>query len=155
MSLLQSALPPGCYLRPAQAADRQAIWKLVLGAWLDPTQLHWQQFWVIEGRGKVIACGQLRNLEAGQELGSLVVARSWRGKGLGTVLTQQLIAQATEPLFLECLGRRLQQFYQRLGFQDVVDHPSPVIPKKFRLTSALATRCHLPLFVMVHRETRP
>jgi amino-acid N-acetyltransferase len=154
MSPLPSTLPIDCNLRPAQAADRQAIWKLVLGAWLDPTQLRWQQFWVIECRQQVIACGQLRNLEAGQELGSLVVARSWRGKGLGTVLTQQLIAQATGSLYLECLGHRLQQFYQRLGFQDVVDHPSSVIPKKFRLTRTIATRFHLPLFVMVHRETR-
>jgi amino-acid N-acetyltransferase len=154
MSPLQSTLPIGCNLRPAQAADRQAIWRLVLGAWLDPTQLHWQQFWVVDFQGAVIACGQLRNLEAGQELGSLVVARSWRGRGLGTVLTQQLIAQASGPLYLECLGQRLQQFYQRLGFQDALDHPSPVIPKKFRLTRAIATRFHLPLFVMVHRETR-
>ncbi|MFP3435630.1 GNAT family N-acetyltransferase, partial [Paraburkholderia sp. SIMBA_061] len=80
--------------------------KLVLSARLDPTQLRWEQFWVIECQGEVIACGQLRNFGDDQELGSLVVAKPWRDRALGTALTQHLIAQATQPLYLECLGKR-------------------------------------------------
>lgn len=148
-------LPPDCQLRPAAAEDRQVLWKLVLSAWLDPTQLHWQQFWVIECQGEVVACGQLRNLDAGQELGSLVVALPWRRKGLGTLLTQHLIAQAKGPLYLECLGQRLRQFYQQRGFQDVEWHDRfTSIPQKFRLTHTIATLLRLPLFVMVRGESR-
>ncbi len=84
-----------------------------------PTQLRWQQFWVIESQGDVIACGQLRNFAQAQELGSLVVTPNWRGHGLATLLIQHLITQATEPLYLECLGERLAQFYKRFGFMQI------------------------------------
>ncbi|MBE9018123.1 GNAT family N-acetyltransferase, partial [Chroococcidiopsidales cyanobacterium LEGE 13417] len=79
-----STLPSGCNLRPANAKDAWAIRKLVLSAKLDPTQLRWQQFSVVECNGRVVACGQLRAFAGAQELGSLVVASNWRGKGLGS-----------------------------------------------------------------------
>lgn len=109
-------LPPGCILRRASADDIWAIRKLVLSAKLDPTQLRWSQFWVIEWEGCVIACGQLRNFPEAQELGSLVVTVAWRGQGLGSYLTKHLIQEATQPLYLECLGSRLAEFYTRFGF---------------------------------------
>jgi amino-acid N-acetyltransferase len=113
------SLPPECVLRPAQVQDTWSIRKLVLSAKLDPTQLRWQQFWVIECNGKIAACGQLRQFPDAQELGSLVVAANWRDRGFGSLLTQHLIQQATQPLYLECLGDRLARFYQRFGFAPV------------------------------------
>ena len=101
----------GCYI--------WAIRKLVLSAKLDPTQLRWSQFWVIECEQRLVACGQLRCFYEAQELGSLVVAPAWRGQGLGSYLTKHLIQQATQPLYLECLGSRLAQFYSRFGFVPV------------------------------------
>ncbi len=102
------SLPSGCVLRKATSSDRWPIRLLVFSAKLDPTQLNWQQFWVIEcdaygGQSlrHLVACGQLRNFSGAQELGSLVVAPSWRGRGLGTLLTQHLINTATQPLYLE------------------------------------------------------
>lgn len=100
-------LPNTCKLRPAKQEDIWAIRVMVMGALLDPTQLRWQQFWIIECSGKTIACAQLRTFPDAQELGSLVVAKDWRNKGLGTVLSQHLIQQARQPLYLECLGDRL------------------------------------------------
>ena len=111
-----SILPAGCMLRKACAKDIWAIRKLVLSAKLDPTQLRWSQFWVIESEGRVVACGQLRSFPEAQELGSLVVAPAWRGRGLGSFLVKHLIQEATEPLYLECVGCRLAQFYTRFGF---------------------------------------
>lgn len=109
-------LPPECVLRPASAEDIWAIRKLVLSAKLDPTQLRWFQFWVIEFEGRIVACGQLRSFSGAQELGSLVVASGWRDRGLGSYLVNHLIQSATQPLYLECLGSRLAKFYTRFGF---------------------------------------
>ena len=111
-----SILPAGCMLRKACAKDIWAIRKLVLSAKLDPTQLRWSQFWVIECMGRVVACGQLRSFAGAQELGSLVVAPAWRDRGLGSFLVKHLIQEATEPLYLECLGSRLAKFYTCFGF---------------------------------------
>ena len=109
-------LPPGCILRQAGASDIWAIRKLVLSAKLDPTQIRWSQFLVVACEGHVVACGQLRSFPGAQELGSLVVAPAWRGRGLGSFLVKHLIQQATEPLYLECLGSRLARFYKHFGF---------------------------------------
>jgi amino-acid N-acetyltransferase len=109
-------IPAGCVLRPARAGDIWAIRKLVLSAKLDPTQLRWSQFWAIECEGRVVACGQLRGFSGAQELGSVVVAPDWRDRGLGSLLVKHLIREATEPLYLECLGSKLVQFYTRFGF---------------------------------------
>ena len=63
-----SSLPLGCILRPASVSDIWAIRKLVLSAKLDPTQLRWSQFWVIECEQRLVACGQLRCFSEAQEL---------------------------------------------------------------------------------------
>ncbi len=129
------SLPSGCVLRKATSADKWSIRLLVFSAKLDPTQLNWQQFWVIECNRNLVACGQLRNFSGAQELGSLVVASAWRGRGLGTLLTQHLINTATQPLYLECLGERLAQFYSRFGFVPIFFEDLPQFPR----TSGLST----------------
>lgn len=116
---MRNSLPLGCVLRSARAKDLWPIRKLVLSAKLDPTQIRWSQFWVIECEGRIVACGQLRCFPGAQELGSLVVAPTWRGRGLGSYLVKYLIQQATQPLYLECLGSKLVQFYLRFGFVPV------------------------------------
>jgi amino-acid N-acetyltransferase len=120
---------------------------------LDPTQLHWSQFWVIECSETIVACGQLRSFAGAQELGSLVVTREWRDRGLGTYLTAHLIQQATDPLYLECLGRRLAQFYQRLGFVPVSWQELPRSLKwKFGLSTLGARVLRIPITVMQYPD---
>lgn len=132
---MHNSLPLGCVLRPARTGDIWAIRKLVLSAKLDPTQIRWSQFWVIECNQRVVACGQLRCFPGAQELGSLVVASAWRDRGLGSYLVKHLIQQATQPLYLECLGRKLVKFYNRFGFVPVSwqELPQP-LKWKFGLT---------------------
>jgi amino-acid N-acetyltransferase len=135
MSIYSASLPTGCTMGRATEQDHWPIIRLVLRAKLDPTQLRWQQFWVIEYQQEVIACGQLRSFECAQELGSLVVAETWRDRGLGSLLTQHLIAEATQPLYLECLGKPLVQFYARFGFVPVEWKNLPrSLQAKFRLS---------------------
>jgi len=128
-------LPQGCIVRKATSNDASSICWLVLKAKLDPTQLKWQQFWLVECDSNVIACGQLRNFQDAQELGSLVVAKKWRNRGLGTLLTQHLIDQATQPLYLECLGDKLVSYYTKFGFVPIDFQDLPVsLKSKFRLS---------------------
>lgn len=149
-----SANPKQWQLRPAEARDIWPIRRLVLGAGLDPTQLRWQQFWVIERQGNIIACGQLRRFEGAQELGSMVVHPSWRHQGIGRALGRHLIQQADSPLYLECLGQRRVRFYRQLGFQPVDSTQLPAaIGRKFALTQTLARLLRLPLFIMAWQET--
>ncbi|MEG5049176.1 MULTISPECIES: GNAT family N-acetyltransferase [unclassified Microcoleus] len=141
--------PPQCVIRPACAQDIKSIRILVWSARLDPTQLRWEQFWVIQCEGKLAACGQLRKFAGAQELGSLVVAKNWRDRGLGSYLTKYLIQQATEPLYLECLGKRLASFYTRFGFVEVSVQELPQSLKlKFALSQLAKTLFKIPVTIM-------
>lgn len=127
-------LPSECVLCPASASDIWEIRKLVFSAKLDPTQLRWQQFSVIECNSKIVACGQLRSFSEAQELSSLVVLPAWRNQGLGSHLVKHLIQQASQSLYLECASW-LEQFYTRFGFVSVSwrEVRSP-LKEKFRFT---------------------
>ncbi len=145
-------LPDRCHLRPARSEDMGVIRGLVLRALLDPTQMQWQQFWVVVCETNVIACGQLRRYGAAQELGSLVVQPGWRGQGIGTALTCHLVAQAEGLLYLECLGQGRAIFFARLGFTKASWQTMPAeMAAKFRLTRRLATLLPIPLQVMEYR----
>ncbi|MCT7966558.1 GNAT family N-acetyltransferase [Laspinema sp. D1] len=126
------SLPPGCMLRPARSEDLGRIRKLVFQAKLDPTQLHWENFFVIELEDKIIACGQLRQFSRCQELGSLVVEKSWRDRGLGSYLVRHLVEEATAPVYVECMGW-LVDFYEQLGFVKIAweNLPKPLKIKFF------------------------
>lgn len=154
------SLPSGYVLRKATSGDQWSIRLLVFSAKLDPTQLNWQQFWVIECDENLVACGQLRNFSGAQELGSLVVASGWRGRGLGTLLTQHLINTATQPLYLECLGERLAQFYSRfdfvpISFEDLPQFPSTrglsTLKGKFRFSQLAKRLLRVPVVFMEYR----
>ncbi len=146
------SLPSGCILRKATSADKWSIRLLVFSAKLDPTQLRWQQFWVIECNEDLVACGQLRNFSGVQELGSLVVARAWRNRGLGTFLTQHLINTAMQPLYLECLGERLAQFYTCFGFVPVSFKDLPQSLKgKFGISQLAKRLIKVPVVFMQYQ----
>ncbi|MEG4231090.1 GNAT family N-acetyltransferase [Microcoleus sp. Pol11C3] len=152
MTEFSVSLPPECVLRQASEQDIKSIRMLVWSAKLDPTQLRWEQFWVIECEGKLAACGQLRNFAGAQELGSLVVAKDWRDRGLGSYLTKYLIQQATEPLYLECLGKRLASFYTRFGFVEVSVPELPQSLKfKFGLSQLAKTLFKIPVTIMQYQ----
>jgi amino-acid N-acetyltransferase len=146
------SLPVGCVLRPATTKDIGSIRKLVWSEKLDPTQLRWQQFWVIEFQGQLVACGQLRNFSGAQELSSLVVATSWRDRGLGSFLTKHLIQEATGPLYLECLGKRRALFYSRWGFVPVSWRDLPKSLKlKFGFTQLAKRLFQIPVVIMEYQ----
>ncbi|MEG4317923.1 MULTISPECIES: GNAT family N-acetyltransferase [unclassified Microcoleus] len=149
---INCSLPSECTIREASAQDIKSIRRLVWSAKLDPTQLRWEQFWAIDCEGKLAACGQLRKFTGAQELGSLVVAQDWRDRGLGSYLTKYLIEQATEPLYLECLGKRLASFYTRFGFVEVSVQDLPQSLKfKFGLSQLAKNLFRVPVTIMQYR----
>ncbi len=155
MNQINLSLPSECILRKATSADRWSIRLLVFSAKLDPTQLRWQQFWVIECNEDLVACGQLRNFSGVQELGSLVVVQTWRNCGLGTFLTQHLINTATQPLYLECLGERLAQFYSRFGFIPVSFEDLPQSLKgKFGISQLAKKLIRVPVVFMQYQVSK-
>ena len=145
-------IPCDYTLRAAAAEDQWSIRWLVLSAGLDPSQIRWSQFWLLEKEGRLVGCGQLRSFGDVQELGSLVIARPFRHQGLGSILTQHLTQQASSPLYLECLGQKLVQFYSQLDFEvtELADLP-PSLQRKFTLTHNLARFLPWPLVVMKYR----
>ncbi|BCL39634.1 GNAT family N-acetyltransferase [Nostoc sp. MS1] len=86
---------------------------------LEPSQLKWKQFWIIEANNHLIAFGQLRNFKFTQELGSIFVVPNWRNRGIGSFLVKHLVSQAEYPIYLKCLTSKLSKFYINKGFVPV------------------------------------
>jgi amino-acid N-acetyltransferase len=146
----------GVTLRPAGAEDAAAIKALVHGARLNPFGLSWQRFTVaVDARGRIVGCVQLKRHRGGsRELASLVVARPWRGRGIGRALIRHTKRKAGLPLWLMCAGR-LAPFYRRFGFRQVTQagampHYFAAIYLLFRLFGRFARR-ERRLAVMVWR----
>lgn len=145
-------LPPECMLRRARPEDMSSVRELVRSESLDPTQMRWEQFWVIACGGRVVACGQLRRFPSVQELGSLVVAPTWRGRGFGSVLVERLVQEATEPLYLECPAER-ESFYAGFGFVRAAWRHLPwPLKVKFGLSKIASALLNWSLIIMQYQE---
>lgn len=103
-------------LRPAHQGDQAQIRRLVRGARLNPFDLNWQRFWVVEEGGRLQAVGQVRHHRDGsRELASIVTVPEKRGAGLATTVIRELVAREAGPVYLTCRPE-LVGFYARLGF---------------------------------------
>jgi amino-acid N-acetyltransferase len=81
------------YIRPALPVDQDAIVGLVRSERLNPNGLHWPNFLVATENDRLIGAVQLRRHQDGaRELGSLVVERTSRGRGLAARLIDTLTA---------------------------------------------------------------
>jgi N-acetylglutamate synthase-like GNAT family acetyltransferase len=115
-------------IRPATDADQRVIRRMVQGACLDPTGLHWSHFVVAENDGKVIGIGQLRPYPKGPELGSLVVRKAYRSRGIGGQIIERLLASQPGDVYLECQSD-LAFYYSRFGFEEIRWQGSPLYLK--------------------------
>jgi amino-acid N-acetyltransferase len=72
---------------------------------------------------------------------------------LGGILTQHLIHQATLPLYLECLGQQLAQFYIRFGFTPVAfDNLPPSLKRKFGISHLGKKLIRIPVVFMQYSQ---
>ncbi len=120
-------------IRAARAEDQATIVGLVRAARLDPSNLHWQNFVVAEADGQIVGCGQIRPDPGLRELGSMVVRKAYRHRGMGAEIVRTLQAGTQPPLFLECPAYRVS-FYAQFGFRVV---PHRAVPWKLRLKATL------------------
>ena len=82
------------------------------------------------------------------------MAKDRRDRGLGSYLTKYLIQQATEPLYLECLGKRLASFYTRFGFREAAWQELPQSLKfKFGLSQLAKTLFKIPVTIMQYKKS--
>lgn len=75
----------------------------------------WQQFWVIEFQGQLIACAKLCCHRQYSALFNVLVAAHWRSQGVGSYLVGYLAATSPKPLYLACTLNNIE-FYARFGF---------------------------------------
>jgi amino-acid N-acetyltransferase len=110
-------------VRPARAADQAAIDALVRSEPLNPHGLDWQRFRVAVAGARVVGAVQLRrHADGSRELGSLVVAREHRGRGLAAQLIEALLADHAGPVHL-VTARANVPHYRRWGFATVAARP--------------------------------
>jgi amino-acid N-acetyltransferase len=103
-------------IRPATAEDQPHIISLARGERIKPIGLRWPKFMIAEQDGRVIGAVQLRNHPDGsRELGSLVVAAPYRGRGVAARLLDRRLAEASGRVFV-ITGGVHADYYRRWGF---------------------------------------
>jgi amino-acid N-acetyltransferase len=125
-------------VRPAAIGDVPAIHHLLeiyaaqgnlLPRTLSELYRHLRDFFVIEADGRVAACGALEIFtdDLG-EVRSLVVDDAWKGRGLGRMLVERLIAEARAIGLKRLMALTyVPAFFHKLGFQTV---PKETLPEK-------------------------
>ena len=103
-------------IRPAGEEDRRVIRKMVFAENLDPTSLKWQNFLVAELVGSIVGIGQVRKHRGCRELGSLVVLKEYRERGIAGRLMAELEKAAGYPIFLFCEAK-MEGYYTGHGYE--------------------------------------
>ncbi len=106
------------HIRPARGEEQAHLRSLIRAAQLDPMNVHWENFLVAEEDKRIIGIGQVKPYPGARELGSLVVVKRKRERGVGAAIINALIARESGPLFLFCLQFR-EPYYTKFGFRRV------------------------------------
>lgn len=123
-------------LEAARAQDAAEIKSMVRGESLNPLGLDWRRFTVVRkwADGEILGCVQIKpHGDGSQELASLVVKESWRGRGIGSHLVRHCQKQHNRRLYLTCRGR-LGSYYRQFGFKAV---PLAGMPPYFKRLARL------------------
>jgi amino-acid N-acetyltransferase len=112
-------------IRPAAARDQPHILALARGERLKPTGLDWPRFVVADDEGKIVGAVQLRSHPDGsKELGSLVVAPAFRGRGVAARLIEKRLAGATGRVLIITAAIHAD-YYRRWGFRRIKPGDAP------------------------------
>ena len=125
-------------LRPATAADQEAIKTLIRSVGINPLSLKWPYFILaVDNHGQMIGCGQVKQHRDGShELASIAVVKAWRKKGVARSLIEHLIMHSQEEvLWLTCMSP-LRPFYQQFAFREVTngEEMTPYFRHLYRFT---------------------
>lgn len=126
-------------IRPAMALDQVAITRLVHSERLNPHGLAWQNFVVATRGATLIGAVQMRqHPEGSRELGSLVVAREHRGRGIAARLISALLAR--HPGRVHVITRDANAVHYRpWGFERIDTSAAPRTLRRHRLIGQCAS----------------
>lgn len=135
-----SATPTHYVIRRAFAREEAAICALVRSERLNPHHLHFENFAVAVAGGELIGASQIRrHADGSRELGSVVVAPSWRGRGISAAIIEWLLKKEAAPLYV-ITRRKHSAHYERWGFSAVPARSAPrTIRFNYRLGSLIGT----------------
>ena len=106
-------------VRPAVAADQDAIVGLARSERVNPMGLHWPRFFVAERDGALVGAVQMRlHHDGAHELGTLVVAPQARNQGIAAQLINALLSRDRGRVFM-VTGRKHAEHYARWGFAPI------------------------------------
>jgi N-acetylglutamate synthase-like GNAT family acetyltransferase len=106
-------------VRPAVAADQDAIVALARSERVNPMGLHWPRFFVAERDGALVGAVQMRlHHDGAHELGTLVVAPQARNQGIAAQLINALLSRNRGRVFM-VTGRKHAEHYARWGFAPI------------------------------------
>src|SRR5690348_17230031 len=110
---------PIVLIRSATERDQPQILSLARGERIKPTGLQWPKFIVADEGGKIVGAVQLRRHPDGsKELGSLVVAREFRGRGVAARMIDQRLANTVGRVFVITAAAHAD-YYRRWGFRRI------------------------------------
>lgn len=114
-------------LRKAEAKDESSIRDLIKRVHINPFNLDWRRFVVVEGEsGQFLGCGQIKpHFDGSLELASIAVQPEWQRRSIGRMIIEALLSNSPRPLYLTCRAS-LQQYYAKFGFRSV--QPGEVPP---------------------------
>jgi N-acetylglutamate synthase-like GNAT family acetyltransferase len=124
-------------IRPATAADQEAIVHIIREVQINPMDLKWPNFLlaVDDATGAVVATGQIKKHGDGSyELASIGTLPAYRGRGLAHQIIEQLLLKHRSVLYLTCMDN-MEGLYQQFGFRTI---PPDEMPPYFRRMARLA-----------------
>ena len=113
-------------IAPSSEKDFEVVAQLAKSFDLDFEDVFWKQFLVAKKGEGIIGFGRLRNYSGCTEVATVGVINSERGKGLGTLIVNELIRMGPKEIFVTCV---IPKFFSRFGFQQIKQYP-PVLQKK-------------------------
>jgi threonine dehydratase len=130
---------PDVQFTAATAADLDFIRSQLEREWLDTERLAPEQFVTIREGDRIVACGRVKPYENTFELGSVWVAEDRRGRGLGELITRELVRRfpQDEVYLTTDAAVGLPAYYERMGFLRTKILPDELVAKIKRVCETL------------------
>ncbi len=121
-------------IRHARQEEQEIIVSLIHQAKINPRNLHWENFLVAEGDGKIVGIRQVKtHIQGTREVGSGYVLPEYRHRGISARLMNEILNGEKGTLYLMCRDIWIP-YYERFGFQRVaVDQLPADFGKEYRI----------------------
>ncbi len=117
---MMQAIKYGVELSSCNHNDLITVKNCIAKLCLDDNSLSEEQFVVAKYKQEIFGFGRLRTYEDCQELCSLGLIEPERMKGIGRLLTHELIQKSDKPLFVVTV---IPDFFEKFSFEAVGSYP--------------------------------